>query len=498
MRRVGIGIALLLVLGAGIAMWLRARSGPDPNAAETQSVRVQRGTVTLTVASDGVLQPLTTVTVKSYAGGRVEVLAVDVGDVVKPGDLIAKVDPTDSITAYNQAQADLDVAQARLTQAREQADVQPTMTRAAIAQAEANHNSALKDLQRLQRAGQPQTRALVRSTLDKAKANLDFAEKDLARVQGLKAQGFVPQSDLDSAINRRDQAKAELASSQERSDTLQEELTPDLESAQARVAQAKAGLDRARADAVQDKLRRADLVSAIAQVARAQAQVLNAKTMLEYTTIRAPRAGVILQKFVEQGTIITSGRSSVAQGTDIVQLGDLAKMFVNVSLDEADVGKVRLKQPVEIRVEAFPEQTIRGIVTRINPQAVSQQNIATVMVTVQIENPDARLKPGMTAGCDFMIDKVADTLYLPGRAIRDQGGEHLVTVMRDGKQVDLPVEVGIVGNDRTEVLEGLKEGAEVILPTLVSQSGQSGADFMRERGRRAGGMGGGFFRGTGR
>jgi hypothetical protein len=68
--------------------------------------------------------------------------------------------------------------------------------------------------------------------------------------------------------------------------------------------------------------------------------------------------------------------------------------------------------------------------------------------------------------------------------------------MRNGKQVDVTVEVGIVGNERTEILDGLREGAEVILPTLVSQQAGAGADYMRERGRRAGGMGS-FFRGPG-
>jgi len=151
---------------------------------------------------------------------------------------------------------------------------------------------------------------------------------------------------------------------------------------------------------------------------------------------------------------------------------------------------------VEIRVEAFPEETLGGLVTRINPQAVSEQNIATVLVTVQIENPDARLKPGMTASCDFLVEKAEDTLYLPSRAVREQGEQHVVIVRRDGKQVELPVEVGILGNDRTEILEGLKEGAEVILPGLASQQDGAAADRMRERGRRAGGVGN-FFRSSG-
>ncbi len=493
MRRAIIGVLVLLVAGVGVISWARARSARETNAAEPQTVRVERGTVVETVSADGVLQPLTTVAVKSYAGGRVDSLPVEVGDAVKAGDLIAKIDPTDSLTAYDEARADLASAQARLSQALAQAQAQPSLTRASIAQAQASHNSAAKDLQGLERAIQPQARVQASSALDKAKANLNIAEKELVRAQGLKAQGFVPQSEVDTALNRRELAKAELESAQKRWNTLEDELAAELESAQARVAQAKAALDRARADAVQDRLKQADVTSARSQVAKAQAQTTNAKTMLDNTTIRAPRAGVILQRFVEQGTIVTSGRSAVAQGTDIVELGDLTKMFVEVSLDESDVGRVRLGQAVDIRVEAFPDEVLRGAVTRINPQAATQQNITTVQVTVQLENPDARLKPGMTASCDFLVEKVEDTLYLPGRAIRDVGGSRTVTILRGKEQVEAPVEVGIVGDERTEVLEGLREGQVVVLPGLLSEADQR-QQGMREMGRRVGGVGG-FFRG---
>jgi hypothetical protein len=113
-------------------------------------------------------------------------------------------------------------------------------------------------------------------------------------------------------------------------------------------------------------------------------------------------------------------------------------------------------------------------------------------VTVQIENPTARLKPGMTASCDFLVQRVEDTLYLPSRAVRDVSGTHMVTVLRGKQQAEVPVEVGVVGNERIEILEGVREGTQVVLPSLASES-QERADMMRERGRRAGGMGG-FFR----
>jgi len=486
-------VAVIVVLLVPAVAWFRSRGGQTANPGDWESVKVQRGDVRLTVSADGVLQPLTTVAVKSYAGGRVDVLAVEVGDLIKAGDLIAKIDPTDSLTAYNQAVADLTASQARLSQARDQARVQPTLTRAGIAQAEATHNSAIKDLDRLQKAAHPQTRAQARSTLDKAKANLDISEKELVRAQGLKQAGFVPQSEVDTATNRRDLARAELGTAQERWDTLDEELAAELEASQAHVAQAKAALDRARADAVQDRLRDADVASAQAQVARAEAQVENSRTMLDYTTIRAPRAGVILDKYVEEGTIITSGRSSISQGTDIVKLGDLTRMFAEVSLDEADVGRARIGQNVEITVDALPDRRFRGVVTRISPQAITQQNVTTVLVKVEIENPAAELKPGMTASCEFLVEEAKNVLYLPSRAVRQVEGRDVVSVRKGEQLADVPITVGLVGDDRTEVREGLAEGAEVVLPSLMGQT-TSGSDFMRERGRQAGG-GGMFLRG---
>ena len=484
---VGVAVVILVVVG----LWLRGRSGRGSNPQEVQSTTVERGRVELTVSADGILQPLTTVAVKSYAGGTVDILEVEVGDEVKAGDLLAKIDPTDSLTAYNQSVADLTAAQARLRQAQEQSNVQPTLTRAAIAQAEASYSATVKDLQRLQKATHPQARAQARAALDKARANVSVAERELVRVQGLQEKGFVPESEVDVAINRQELAKAELASAQERWDTLDVDLSAELESAQARVAQASASLDRARADAVQDRLREADVASAGAQVARAEAQVENARTMLDYTTVRAPRAGVILEKLVEEGTIITSGRSSIAQGTDIVLLGDLTKMFAEVSLDEADVGRARTGQQVEISVDAFPDARFSGAVTRINPQAVTAQNITTVLVKVEIENPDARLKPGMTASCEFLVEEATDVLYLPSRAVRGARGEYFATIREGDGAVEVPVSVGLVGDDRIEIREGLAEGAEVLFPSLFSPSeGPPEENRGRERGRQMGGAGG--------
>jgi HlyD family secretion protein len=450
---------------------------------------VERGTVELTVTGDGTLQPRTTVQVKSYAGGRVDVLAVDVGDLLQAGDLIARIDPTDSLAAYDQAAADLTAAQARLRQAQQQAAVQPRLTTAAIAQAEASYNVALTDLARMREATHPQARTQARASLTTATANLELAQRELERAQGLRARGFVAESELDVALNQRARAEGELASAQQRWDTLDQELAAELEASEARVTQARASLDRAQADAIQDELRQADVASAEAQVARAQAAVTNAQTALDYTTITAPRDGVILQKYVEEGTFVTSGRSSISQGTDIVLLGDISEMFVEVTLDEADVGLLEIGHVAAVTVDAFIGEQFRARVTRIDPQAVTDQNVTTVLVTVQIDGVDERLKPGMTAGCEFFAERAEDVLFLPNRAFRESDGQQTVLVRQGEEVVPIPVEVGIVGDTTTEIRGGLNEGDEVVLPSLGAPSDDR-EDWARERGRRMGGAGG--------
>jgi len=492
MKRRGLLIALVLLvaLGVGCLVWGRRARKP---VAQMSTVTVERGTVERLITADGTLRPKTKVSVKSYAGGNVDLLAVEVGDVVRKGDLIARIDPTDSRSTYEQAAADVDAARAQLDQAREKAQAQPAMTQASIAQAEASYAAALTEVESLRDAEQPQTRAEAQSALNKAQANLDLAETELARMQQLMSKGYVPQSDVDTAVNKRDLAASELASAKQRWQTLERQLTAELDTARAKAAQAKAALESARANAVQDRIARSDVTSAQAQIARAQAQFTQAKTTLGYTTITAPRDGVILDKYVEAGTIVTSGRSSVTAGTDIVLLGDITEMFVDVSVNEADVGMVKTGQSAAITVDAFPDDRFHGTITRIDPQAVTEQNVTTVLVTVRVDDANPRLRPGMTATCEFPVGRAENVLFVPNLAVQQQGSRRVVFVRVGDQSTPIPVEIGLVGDNFTEIRSGVSEGAEVVLP-FQSASQSEGDSRGQEMGRRMGGAGG-FVRG---
>ncbi len=549
--------------------------------------------MTLTISASGTIQPYKIVEVKSKAAGKVVEMAVEVGDFVKRGQLICRIDPTDVMTTVNQGEADLSAAMARVQQAlislemqkqtspaqieearqalgaarsrlaqaqaallaqeqqtnaqirraeagvesarsrylqaKAQAENQPALTRAAIEQAEANYRRSLETLRQLKEAIALQQRAQAQAAYDSAKAQLETAEKNLNRLTALLEKGFVPQSQVDQARAQYESAKAEFAAAAEKLRTVEAELEARIREAEGQVAQSKANLDSALANQIQDRLRQqeveaaeaalrqaeaeveaakaqqslvqqrraevkaaqaavaqaeaayrqalvnarqvqlrqADIESARAQVQRAAAQLRNARIQLADTVIRAPRDGVILEKLVEEGTVISSGMSVFSQGTTIVRLADMSRVFVDAEVAEADIANVWPNQQADITVDALPSEIFEGKVIRVDPRTTEEQNVVYVHAWVEILNPDQRLKPGMSATCQFSVERVENALAVPNEAVKeDENGRYFVELLEnqnpDGKLVRRYVEIGLQGTSLTVIKSGLREGEEVI------------------------------------
>lgn len=527
-RYVFVAVILLLILAAVV---LARRNEGEKPIIRTDVVR--RGTVTVSVSANGVLEPLTTVEVKSNVGGQVIELTVDEGDYVEAGQLIAKIDPSDSLTQLRQAEADLASARAqveqavqgakmqslqtsaniesaeqalaaskqRLAQAEQEAKVQPELTSQAIRQAQSALEAAKANLDQVKTALVPQKIAAATAAYEQAKATFDQAEKDLKRKKALLEKGFISQSQVDAAEEQYAVAKAQLASARSKLDTVRQEADQDIRSAEARVEQAKAeyeaalankvqdtikqrelaaakaavrqalaSLDAARANAYQNKIKKEEILRAQAQLARAEAAVRNAKTQLGYCTIRAPRSGVIVKKYVEEGSIITAGRSAFGGGTGagitIAEIADISRMRVLVNVDETDIAQVRVGQKVDVTLDAYPNQRFTGKVIKIAPQAVVEQNVTTIPVTVELDRTDRRLKPDMNATCDFIIARKRNVLYVPNEAVRETNAGSFVTVLEGEKRVDRRVKVGSIGDEYTEIIRGLREG-EVVVTAII-------------------------------
>lgn len=445
-------------------------------------------------------------------------------------------------------------AEARLAEAQANFATQPKLTKASIAQANASLSSAKRaveqaennkqqleeSLQQLVKVTIPLDIESVDSNVDQAVANMQTSQAEYNRQVALLAKGYVAQGDVETAQARLATQKANVRTAKQRQLTLklehestvremrariaqadaaikesesrvhQAEASLELakqnavqdevrrherNAAQAAVEQARAELEAARADLKQIEVRKQDYVSAEAQIVRSEAARNQASINLGYTRIVAPRDGVILTKNVEEGTVIPSSRGSIGSTNAMILIGDISKLWIVCKVDETDISQVIKNQKVTIKVDAYPSRVIEGKVIRIDPQAVLDQNVTLIPVTVEIDDPDPLYKPGMNAECEFIVDEVTNVLTVPNEALKEQEGAFVVQQLVNGQPKDIPVEVGLAGQDRTEIKSGLKEGEEVIIKTIKAEKPQTTNPFGNPFGgpprRPAGGAGGG-------
>jgi len=215
-----------------------------------------------------------------------------------------------------------------------------------------------------------------------------------------------------------------------------------------------------------------------AQVAQTRAALSYAETNLRYAQIISPVDGTVISRNVDVGQTVAASFQTPTLFT-IAQ--DLTRMQIDTNVDEADIGKVQLNQPVEFTVDAYPDFVFRGKVAEVRIAPVTVQNVVTYDVVVRVDNPDMRLKPGMTANVSIILADKGDVLRVPNAALRfrlaEAGNNSKASLPRekgkglwvlvDNKPERVAVNTGISDGTYTEILSGnLREGDPVIIEAL--------------------------------
>jgi HlyD family secretion protein len=404
-------VALLVALVAAAGFWFW---GDGANAAEYTMAKVERGNLRNTVTATGALQAVTTVQVGSQASGTISALYADFNSTVKKGQVIAQLDPAVTQAQVQQARANLQQAEAQLQQARAavaQSHAGVAQTRAGVSDAQARALAAGSMTQN-QQAGV----AAAEANVAVLQAQLDDAASFMRQEQALLQSGVVSQREFDTAQTsyKTAEAKYNQATAQ-----LQMARLSAQSAAVAGQAQAAAQVQQAAAQAQQSQ---GQVLSAQAQVQNAQAQVEQARAALQlaqinlqHTTITSPIDGVVVSRDVSVGQTVAASLSAPTLFT-IAQ--DLTRMQVIANIDQADIGLVEQAKGAAFTVDAFPGQEFAGTIQqmRLNPQTV--QNVVTYNVVIDVNNPEQKLKPGMTANLTITIDERNDVLKVPNAALR--------------------------------------------------------------------------------
>ena len=300
-------------------------------------------------------------------------------------------------------------------------ELDDTDERAALAQAQASVAQAEAKLRQLREVALP----AAEQGLVQAQANSLQARQAYDRTKTLQERGFVGQAQLDDARRNLDVAESQL-----RAARLQVETN------------GPAGSDFALAQTTLEQ---------------ARANLRSAQAKLQQTVIHAPVDGVLIARSVEAGNVVQAGK-------ELMLLAPAGETQVVVEIDERNLAQLALGQKALGSADAFPGQRFEAELVYINPGIDALRG--SVEVKLKVANPPAFLRQDMTASVDIDVAHRADTVIVPTETVRDATGrEPWVLAIRGWRAVRQPVKLGLRGDNRIEVLEGVEPGDELIPAT---------------------------------
>ena len=213
---------------------------------------------------------------------------------------------------------------------------------------------------------------------------------------------------------------------------------------------------------------------ALQTVVSQKEQLTKAQTNLGYATITSPIDGVVLSKAVEEGQTVAASFNT----PELFSIAkDLKDMRVIADIDEADIGEVKEGENVKFTVDAFPNDTLEGVVTQVRQEATTTNNVVTYEVVISAPNADLKLKPGLTANVTIFTAEKNNVLSVPSKALRytptvetigkkykiqDCNGKNKVWTLEGNVLKAHAVQIGISDGSHTEIISGISNGVQVI------------------------------------
>ena len=398
----GIGLAIIAVVAFLI---INASATQVPQAQKPQqTVRVFKGDLSGSVAADGILKPERDVRLVMDTTGVVKTVSVHVGDQVKEGQVLLQLD--DAIAQKDAQKADLAVQQAQVS----------------LDAAQHDFNSKVGWT-----PNGSQVNAAVAQAAN-AEAAVKAAQSDYDQVAWLPWVSSTQQSlALEQATNNYNQAKADL--------NYLVSNRPDLTPAR-------------------DNLQAAQL-----SLSSAQLDQQIAHDMLDKMTLRAPFDGTISAVNVDQGE---------AAAGPVIEMVTLDKLEVVVDVDQVDLNSLHVGQPAVVVFDTWPGVQVKGTVLSIYPQATTVSNVVNFEVHLALDKTNLELRSGMTAHVAIQTFSLTGVLLVPNQALilDPQTGAYSVRIMTSKGIQEVAVTVGKRDNRYTQVLDGVKEGDELVVDNL--------------------------------
>ncbi len=355
-------------------------------------------------------------------GGKITEVNFDIGSYVNKGDVLVRLDSRDAQNRLESAQAQ--VAQQKQLVVQAQAQVEQAIANLRQTQARLN----VKDGETFN----IETFSQVRSI----NAQLELAEKELARATRLLESGDVSRSIYDQRKSQRDALLGQLAE------------------ARSNAAVAVKAIDTARA---QVDTARTAVGNANAAVNTAQTQVDAARKSVGDANIYAPISGYVAERIADLGEF-------AATNTKVATIVRTSVLRLRIDIPEQAIGQIKNGQGVSLQTTAYPDKNFAGTIVRIAPNLNATSR--TLTVEAEVENSSGLLKPGQFATVRIAQSEAKPTIMIPATAVKTEGGNNSVFIVKDGRAEQRTVTLGVLENDKIEVKQGVLENEAVVTANL--------------------------------
>jgi HlyD family secretion protein len=449
---------------SSVAVWNTVRPRSE---LEELTVPATEEALTARIQASGTVVPIESVNISPQNSGRLVQLGVEQGDRVEQGQVLAVME-NDQVQARGmQAKANFEQAIATLNAAQVRIPQEITQARARYAQARARYAQAAASFEETRQRLPAQTNQALQQ-VNAARVRMALAESRAKSNEFLYKNGAISQDRLNEVAAELYSARAALSEAEQRLQEAQTTDNPQLQQRLAELRQLEAAAAEAKAALEQvEKSAPPEIAQLEAAAKAAQAQLQEVGIEYQKTAIRAPFPGIITQKYANPGAFVTptTSASSTASATSSSILALARGLEIVAKVPEVDIGQLKPGQPVEITADAYPEKIFRGLVKRVAPEAVVEQNVTSFEVRVAVDDKaEQELRSGMNVDVAFVGQQLSQAVVVPTVAIVTEEGERGVMVIGENRKPEFkPVTIGLTLGDQTQILEGLRPGERVFI-----------------------------------
>jgi HlyD family secretion protein len=495
-------VALVLLWGIGVGGWFA-----PSETTQRRGAKVERGPLRISVLQRGELAAKNSVSIKSEIEGQTTILwLIPEGTLVKPGDLLVRLDSSDLVEKELQQRIAADNADASQKKAKAQHDIQASQNLSDIEAAERKLRFAEMDLEKYLKGDLEQQLKMAQDKILLAQQKRTQSENTLNWSKTLTEKGFLTKTELD-----RDDLDFQSADVQYKQAELELKLFQDYEDPRkqselkALLVEAQRGLERTK---LQAEARIADFKAALstsdARLTLESDKLAKYRSQLEKTKVTAPTEGMVVYARTEGGRNSSEAMmegTQVREGQEILSIPRAGGMIAQASIHESVLKQVLPGMPCTIVVDALTGLEYHGkveFVARLPDKGNwwANPNQRLYRTEVSIDDSNAEMRPGMSCSIEILAEVIPNTLFAPLQCVFLQGGKTIAFVdTATGAQMR-DVKVGKSSEKWVQILEGLTEGEPVLLtppPGFILESVETPkADEAAPQGPPAAGSNGGM------